>query len=87
MLLIGVLSVGWVLATSTVYWLLGRGRWLAKSVMLLASALVGAGAGLALARAAPGLWPGLPFAAGAIVFTITAEALLLVWSVRRFGES
>ena len=87
MLLIGLLSAGWVLATSAVYWLLGRGRWLARSAMLLASALAGVGAAVLLVRAAPGLWPGLPFAAGAIVFTITAEALLLVWGVRRFGKS
>lgn len=87
MVFIAILAVGWVLATAAVYCLLVRRRWLTKFLMLGASAVAGVVAGMTAARAlGPIGWPGLPFAAGAIVFTVTAEALLLVWGVQRFGK-
>ncbi len=88
MVIVIALSVGWVLATALVYWFVARGYWVAKAVMLIASALAALGGGVAvnwIVGAVPA--HGVAFAAGAIVFTFTAEALLLVFGMQRSGKS
>lgn len=88
MVVMMAMSVGWVLATALVYWFVARGYWLAKAVMLGTSALAAVGGGF-LADRLIGLqsMPCLAVVIGAIVFTATAEALLLVFGMQRFGKS
>ena len=64
------ISVGWVVSTALVYWFVARGYWLAKTVMLVTSALAAFGGGLAVDwMIGPPSMPGAAFASGAVVFT------------------